>query len=82
VSGFLYLEPLYQNGRVEKNILMSTIENLKFIQENGMDAFLTKEETTWHCPECNGQICCHNGLCLSYNLDKLRLNRKYRWDEE
>lgn len=61
---------------------MSMIENLKFIQENGMDAFLAKEEKIWRCPECDGVICCHNGLCLKCNLDKLRLNRKYRWDEE
>lgn len=61
---------------------MSMIENLNFIQENGMDAFLAQEETKWLCPECNGVICCHNGLCLNCNLDKLRLNRKYRWNEE
>jgi hypothetical protein len=26
-------------------------------------------------------ICCHNGLCLNCNLDKLRQNKKYRWAE-
>lgn len=61
---------------------MSMIENLNFIQKNGMDAFLAKEKTKWLCPECNGVICCHNGLCLNCNLDKLRLNRKYRWGED
>ena len=61
---------------------MSMIENLKFISENGMKLFLEKEETKWRCPECGATICCHNGLCLSCDLDKLRLNRKYRWGEQ
>ena len=61
---------------------MSMIENLKFIQEYGMESFLKKEETTWYCTECNDIICCHNGLCMSCNLDTLRNNKKYRWNEE
>jgi hypothetical protein len=59
---------------------MSIIENLKFIQENGMDMFLKKEEIKWRCPDCDGVICCHNGLCMNCNLDTLRQNRKYRWN--
>jgi hypothetical protein len=42
---------------------------------------LEKEETKWRCPECDGVICCHNGLCLNCSLDKLRQNKKYRWGE-
>lgn len=61
---------------------MSMIENLKFIQENGMEVFLEKEQTTWHCTKCNNIICCHNGLCMNCNLDTLRKNKKYRWNEE
>ena len=60
---------------------LSMLENLEYIKEKGIDAFLLKEETKWRCPECGGEICCHNGLCLSCNLDKLRFNKKYRWDE-
>jgi hypothetical protein len=26
-------------------------------------------------------ICCHNGLCLNCNLDKLRQKKTYRWGE-
>jgi len=61
---------------------MSMVENLRFIKEHGMRSFLEKEEAKWRCPECGGVICCHNGLCFSCGLDKLRRNRKYRWGEE
>ena len=61
---------------------MSMIENLEFIKKCGMESFLEKETVKWRCPECGGTICCHNGLCLNCSLDKLRQNRKYRWEEE
>ena len=61
---------------------MSMIENLEFIKEHGIERFLEKEEAKWRCSECGEVICCHNGLCLNCGLDKLRQNKKYRWDEE
>lgn len=61
---------------------MSMIENLEFIKEYGMEGFLKKEEEKWCCPECGEVICCHNGLCLTCNLDALTRNKKYRWNEE
>ena len=61
---------------------MSMIENLKYIKEHGMESYLGKEEKKWRCPECGEAICCHNGLCLHCNLDKLLQNKKYRWNEE
>jgi hypothetical protein len=60
---------------------MSMIENLEFIREHGIERFLRTEEAKWRCPDCGGVICCHNGLCLNCNLDKLRQNKKYCWDE-
>jgi hypothetical protein len=60
---------------------MSMIENLKFIQEHSLERFLEKEVKKWHCPDCDGVICCHSGLCLSCNLDKLRQMKTYRWGE-
>ena len=60
---------------------MSMIENLKFIKEHDIESFLEKEEEKWCCPACGEVICCHNGLCLNCGLDKLRKNKKYRWDE-
>ncbi len=61
---------------------LSMIENLEYIRENGTERFLKKQEEKWSCPECGGVICCHNGLCLSCDLDKLKKNKKYRWGEE
>lgn len=61
---------------------MSMIENLDYIKEFGMEAFLEKEQDLWRCNGCGGTICCHNGLCLTCDIDKLISNRKYRWDKE
>lgn len=61
---------------------MSMIENLKYIQENGIDAFMKKQAERWKCEKCGGEICCHNGLCLACDLDTLRQNKKYRWGEQ
>jgi len=60
---------------------MSMIENLEYIKSYGIGKFLEKEAAQWRCPECGGTICCHNGLCFSCSLDKLRQKRNYRWDE-
>jgi hypothetical protein len=61
---------------------MSMLENLVFIKEQGMEQFLEMEEIKWRCPACGESISCHNGLCFNCNVDKLRQNKKYRWDEE
>ena len=61
---------------------MSVISNLQSIKEHSVEAFLEGEAAKWHCPECGGVICCHNGLCYTCSLDKLRKKKhKYRWDE-
>lgn len=60
---------------------MSMIENLKVIKENGMEVFLQEQEEKWRCLTCGGIINCHNGLCLSCELDTLSRNKKYRWGE-
>jgi hypothetical protein len=61
---------------------MSMIENLLAVNEHGMQKFLEMEEEKWRCPECEGVICCHNGLCLNCQLDRLLQNKKYRWNED
>ena len=61
---------------------MSMIENLEYIQKRGMAEFLNKESIKWRCPECGGIICCHNGICYSCGLEKLKQKkRKYRWED-
>lgn len=61
---------------------MSMIDNLEYIKEYGMEEFLKKEEEKWRCPECGGDICCHNGLCFNCHIDTLSKNKKYCWKEE
>jgi len=68
--------------RYRTNYHMSMIENLECIKENGIGDFLEKEGAKWHCPACGGEICCHNGLCLHCDLEKLRRKKTYRWDED
>jgi hypothetical protein len=58
---------------------MSMIENLTFIREHGTAAFLERQKEKWACGRCGHEVCCHNGLCLSCDLDILRHNKKYRW---
>lgn len=41
----------------------SPIGNLEFINKNGIDSFLKREETRWTCPDCGGTICVHMGVC-------------------
>lgn len=60
---------------------MSMLENLQYIKEHGMEKFLEREELKWRCPQCGGMICCHNGLCLNCDLEKLQRNKKYCWGE-
>jgi hypothetical protein len=61
---------------------MSMIENLEFINHNGMQSFLEKEALKWRCSACGGVISCHNGLCYNCKLDKLRQKKnKSRWED-
>jgi hypothetical protein len=60
---------------------LSMIENLEFIKDKGIEKFLEKEQEKWQCTNCGGVICCHNGLCLNCNLNKLKQQKTYRWGE-
>jgi uncharacterized OB-fold protein len=44
---------------------MSMIENLEYIQKNGIDNFLKKERERWKCSKCGGIICVHNKKCYT-----------------
>jgi len=44
---------------------MSMIENLDYIKNNGISAFVEKQEERWRCSECGGVICVHRGYCLN-----------------
>ena len=62
---------------------MSMIENQEIMKKEGVKSLLAREEEKWKCPECGGLISCHNGICFSCGLDKLRKKRKkYRWEDD
>jgi len=44
---------------------MSMIENLTFIRQNGMDAFLLWELERWTCQKCGRPVCVHRGRCTA-----------------
>ncbi len=58
---------------------MSMLENLESVRTKGMQAFLTQQGDLWNCPDCGQPVCCHIGLCLVCDLDKLKNSRSYRW---
>jgi rubrerythrin len=44
---------------------MSMFENLAFIKEYGLDAFIKYEEERWACPECGATLSVHRKECLN-----------------
>ena len=61
---------------------MSLIDNLNYIKEHGLAEFLENQSKKWRCPDCGAVICCHNGLCFSCGLEKLKNKKKlYRWED-
>jgi hypothetical protein len=42
---------------------MSTIDNLNFIKEKGIEEFIKYEEEKYKCDECGGVVCVHTGKC-------------------
>ena len=54
---------------------MSMLENLNCIRDKGMEKLLEKEQRKWSCPECDGVVSCHDGLCYSCGKDVLGRKR-------
>lgn len=52
------------DARYRKNYGMSMIENLIFIKENGMDAFLDLERERRTCRSCGNLLCIHRKECM------------------
>lgn len=46
---------------------MSMFENLFFIQEKGIRAFVRNEKERWKCPQCGEILCVHRDECVSCN---------------
>jgi hypothetical protein len=73
--------------RYRERYHMSMLENLAFITDQGLDAFLRKEAEKWQCPDCGGTISCHNGICFDCGIERLRARAGskaglYRWEHE
>ncbi len=49
---------------------MSMIENLKFIQEHGIESLLEREAEKWRCPDCGDTLSCHTEQCLRCGPDQ------------
>lgn len=61
---------------------MSLIDNLRFVKAHGLEKFLETQKEKWKCPNCGDVICCHNGICYSCGLEKLKTKKKtYRWED-
>ena len=43
---------------------MSMMDNLAFMRDHGLDAFLEKETERWRCPECGAPLCVHRPSCI------------------
>ncbi len=44
---------------------MSMLEDLDIINNKGLEAFLTKEESRWKCLSCGSGLSVHRDFCLN-----------------
>ena len=51
---------------------MSMLENQEYIKKHGTKKFLEKEKQKWKCPNCNGIVTCHGGMCLNCGYVKFK----------
>ena len=70
-SGFCYDCERYPCARLIKldqryraKYGMSMIDNLNYIQTQGLDEFLMNQELRWTCKECGSGLSVHRAFCL------------------
>lgn len=70
-SGFCYECPKYPcrrlkdlDKRYRTKYAMSMLENLAYIREHGLNAFVENEHERWRCRKCGGVICVHRHFCF------------------
>jgi len=51
---------------------MSMLDNLEYLNKQGIDKLLENEKQKWTCPQCNGIVTCHGGMCLSCGYVKFK----------
>ncbi|MCK4531071.1 MAG: DUF3795 domain-containing protein [Candidatus Marinimicrobia bacterium] len=76
-SGFCYDCPTYPCARLKQldtryrtNYGMSMLENLAFIRDEGMDAFLAHEDKRWTCKHCGAKLSVHRKVCLQCGKER------------
>ena len=76
----LFKKPVFK--KYETLYRMNMVENLRYMKEYGLAKFLEAEKKKWECPNCGQVICCHNGICYSCDLEKMKTKKKpYRWED-
>ncbi len=61
--------------RYRANYGMSMIENLNYIQKNGLEKFLANEVSRWACKHCGTGLSVHRKFCLNCKAE-INKNRK------
>lgn len=56
---------LHLDKRYRTTYGMSMIENLIYIREHGIRAFVRNEKKRWACPQCGDLLCVHKAQCGS-----------------
>ncbi|MGZ8876274.1 MAG: DUF3795 domain-containing protein [Halobacteriota archaeon] len=71
------------DARYQKHYRTSLIENLTFIEQHSLAAFVERENAKWQCMQCRAALCCHNGICYNCSIDRLQTRKKwYRWEDD
>jgi hypothetical protein len=52
------------DARYREKYRMSMLENLVFIRDKGVEAFVAAEQERWACPGCGGLQCVHTPACV------------------
>jgi len=76
-SGFCYECDIYPCARLKKlnqryrsKYGMSMLENLEFIQKEGMEQFLLNEQDRWKCKQCGEGISVHRDYCVHCKAER------------
>ncbi|MFW9867086.1 MAG: DUF3795 domain-containing protein [Candidatus Thorarchaeota archaeon] len=56
------------NSQYQERCSVNLIENLKRIEEIGVEKWLQEQNELYKCPECEGEICIHDTECYDCNL--------------
>ena len=48
------------------------IDNLKQIQENGIEVFLEKEREKWKCTRCSAIVCVNTNKCYNCSRETVK----------